>query len=425
MAGKPKGALRADRARMRREFDAQARIGRVGKTGLARVAFTPEYNRVRDLVAGWMKRAGLKIRVDAAGNLFGRKEGRGRGLPAVMIGSHLDSQNPGGRFDGPGGVLTALEAVRRIAEAGAPHDHPLEVAALQGEESSCGMTVFGSSVLAGRVGAAEMRAAVHPPTGKSLYDALRAAGGDPARARRCALPKGRLKAFLELHIEQGPVLEAAKVPIGIVDTVVGYIRGRIRFEGVSAHSGGQPMAYRRDAAMAAAALMVEMEDAVRRAPGRHRLTLTFGEMSAQPGWVSIVPGGADLSFDLRAKTAPPMRAMLKRMKRALARIRKSRGVRSRLRLEAQLPPCPASPAVRRALFRAAAHAGHPAMAVTSGGVHDACRMAEICPMGMVFVPSVKGLSHTPAEFTRFADLVAGAEVLAAAILRLADRKVKV
>ncbi len=416
--------IRANRARMKKEFDAQSRIGRHGKTGLARIAFTPEYGRVRKLVRGWMEAAGLKTRVDAVGNLFGRKEGREKGLPAVMAGSHLDSQNPGGRFDGPAGVLTALEAVRRIAETGAGHDHPLEVVAFVGEESACGVVTFGSSVIAGQLGAAGMKKAIHPPSGKSVYEAVRAAGGNPARAKSCRIPKKSLKAFVELHIEQGPLLEAARVPIGIVDTVVGALRGDIRFEGQTAHSGGQPMPYRRDAAMAAADFMVEMEAAARRAPESRRMTLTFGMMSARPGWYSIVPGGADISFDLRSKSGAASRAMLARMKRALARIGKKRGVRGHLELKVKYEPQPASRGIRRALERAAAEAGHPALTLSSGGIHDACRIAALCPIGMVFVPSVKGLSHTPEEFTKFSDIVAGAEVLAPALLRLADRRVK-
>ncbi len=417
-------ALRANRARMKREFDAQSKIGRFGKTGLARIAFTPEYNRVRELVRGWMDAAGLKTRVDAVGNLFGRKEGKGKGLPAVMAGSHLDSQNPGGRFDGPAGVLTALEAVRRIGETGAAHDHPLEVVAFIGEESACGITTFGSAVLSGEVGVKQMRAAVHPPTEKSVYDALRAAGGHPTRAKSCILPKKSLKAFLELHIEQGVILESARVPIGVVDTVVGAHRGTVVFNGVTAHSGGQTMPHRRDAAMAAAEFMVAMESTARRAPDRHRMTLTFGVMSAQPGWVSIVPGGAEISFDLRSKSAAASGAMLARMKKTLERIRKKRGVRGKVNLSMKHSPCPASPGIRRALARAAEETGYSRLTLASGGIHDACRIATLCPIGMVFVPSVKGLSHTPAEFTKFSDLVAGAEVLAAAILRLADKKVK-
>jgi allantoate deiminase len=410
---------------MRRELSAQAAIGRYGKTGLARVAFTPEYNRVRDLVRGWMEAAGLEARVDAVGNLFGRKEGRVPGLPVVMTGSHLDTQRPGGRFDGIAGVLAGLEAVRRIAETGAGHDHPLEVVAFHGEESSCGLACFGSGVLSGRLGVAEMRAAVHPPTGRSVFEALRAVGGDPAGAARCVLPRGYLKAFVELHIEQGPVLEARKVPIGIIDGIVGRRWGEIRFAGVTAHAGGQPMSYRRDAAQAAAEFMVEAEAAARRAPERERLTLTFGEVSAEPGWVSIIPGGARLSFDLRAKTAAAMDGMLARMRRALARIDRARRVRGQLRVQGRSAPCPASAGIRRALREAARLAGYPAMTLSSGGLHDACLMASLAPMGMMFVPSVKGLSHTPAERTHLADLAAGAEVLARALVRLADRRVQV
>jgi allantoate deiminase len=417
-------SIRANRTRMKKEFDVQSKIGRHGKTGLARIALTPEYNRVRDLVRSCMESAGLATRVDAVGNLFGRKEGGVKGLPAVMAGSHLDSQNPGGRFDGPAGVLTALEAVRRIAEVGVPHDHPLEVVAFVGEESACGIVTFGSSILAGQLGAAGMKRTMHPPTGKSVWEAVRLAGGKPERFKSCKLLKQNLKAFLELHIEQGPILEAAKVSIGIVDTVVGALRGDIIFEGQTAHSGGQPMFYRRDAAMAAAAFMVEMEAAVRRAPERHRMTLTFGMISAQPGWYSIVPGGAKISFDLRSKNDVASRAMLGRMKKALSRIEKNRGVKGRVKLSVKYAACRASNGIRRALERAAGETGHRSLTLSSGGIHDACRIVALCPIGLVFVPSVKGLSHTPEEFTEFSDIVAGAEVMASAILRLADRRVK-
>ncbi len=416
--------IRANRVRMKKEFDAQSRIGRYGKTGLARIALTPEYNRVRKLVHGWMDAAGLKTRLDAVGNLIGRKEGRVKGLPAVMAGSHLDSQNPGGRFDGPAGVLAALEAVRRIGEMGAAHDHPLEVVAFVGEESACGIVTFGSSVMAGQLGAAGMKSAVHPPTGKSVYEAVRLAGGNPSRVKSCRLPRNSLKAFIELHIEQGPVLEAAGAPIGVINTVVGALRGDIHFEGQTAHSGGQPMDYRRDAAMAAAVFMVEMEGAARRAPESQRMTLTFGMMSARPGWYSIVPGGATISFDLRSKSDKASAAMLGRMKKALGRIQKKRGVRGRLQLLVKYTACPASRGIRRALEWAAGETGHASLTLSSGGIHDACRMAALCPIGMVFVPSVKGLSHTPEEYTRFPDIVAGAEVLTSAILRLAGRRVK-
>ncbi len=409
---------------MRREFRAQARIGQYGRTGLDRVAFTPAYNEVRDLVEGWMKAAGLKTRVDAVGNLYGRKEGRSRGLPAVMVGSHLDSQSPGGRFDGAAGVLTALEAVRRIGEAGLAHDHPVEVAAFVGEESACGMTVFGSSAATGVLGVRDLRKTLHPPTGKSLYEAIEQAGGNPARVRSCRIPEGALKAFVELHIEQGPVLESRKTPIGIVDRVVGYTRGEVRFEGVAAHSGGQPMPYRKDAGMAAADFMVRMERMARRAPDSQRLTITFGEMAAIPGWVSIVPGGARLSFDLRSRSGAAMTRALGRMREALADIEEERGVRGRLADVRTLDVCPASARIQEALRRASEETGHAALALSSGGVHDACRMAAICPMGMVFIPSVGGLSHTPEEFTHFEDMVRGAEVLASAVWRLADAKAR-
>jgi allantoate deiminase len=409
---------------MRREFAAQARIGRYGKTGLARVAFTPEYDEVRRLVAGWMDGAGLQTRIDAVGNLFGRKPGAVAGLPVVMTGSHLDTQRPGGRFDGIAGVLAGLEAVRRIAERGVRHEHPIEVVAFIGEESSCGLNCFGSRVLAGRLGVRAMRAAVHPPSGRSVYDAVRAAGGDPARARHCRLPRGYLKAFVELHIEQGPVLDVRGVPIGVVDVIAGRRWGEIAFDGVTAHSGGQPMALRRDAAMAAASLMVEGEAAAREAPERDRVTLTFGQVSVRPGWVSIVPGEATVTFDLRATSDAALDRMIRGLERSLVQIGRRRGVTGRLDLQGRIAPVPAAPGIRRALQASAERLGYRWLALASGGLHDACQLATLAQVGMVFVPSVDGLSHTPAERTSMADLARGAAVLAETLLQLARASVR-
>ena len=412
--------IHVNRARMKREFNAQARIGRYGTTGLVRVAFTPEYNQVRDLAAGWMKQAGLRTRVDAVGNLFGRKEGHGRHLPVVMTGSHLDTQRPGGRFDGIAGVLAGLEAVRCIGERGARHDHPIEVVAFIGEESSCGLNCFGSRVLVGRLGPEAMRAAEHPPSGRSVYKAVRAAGGDPSRARRCALSRGYLKAFIELHIEQGPVLDLRRIPIGVVDVIAGRRWGEVVFQGVTAHSGGQPMRLRKDAALAAASLMLEADAAARTEPERNRVTLTFGELTLTPGWISIVPGRARVTFDLRATTEASLDRMVRRMERSLVRIRRRRGVIGRLVTKGRIAPVLASRGIRHVLEASAQRLGHRWITVASGGLHDACQIATLAPVGMVFVPSVGGLSHTPAEFTSMADLARGAEVLADALLRLSQ-----
>jgi hydantoinase/carbamoylase family amidase len=264
-----------------------------------------------------------------------------------------------------------------------------------------------------------MRAAVHPPTGRSVYDAVRAAGGKPGAVRRCRLPRGYLKAFVELHIEQGPVLDVRRVPIGVVDVIAGRRWGEIVFDGVTAHSGGQPMALRKDAAMAAAALMVEAEAAAREAPERDRVTLTFGRVSLDPGWISIVPGQATLTFDLRATSEGSLDRMIRRLERSLAGIRRRRGVIGRLRLRGRTPAVAASPGIRRLVAASADRLGYRWLTLASGGLHDACQLARLAPVGMVFVPSVGGLSHTPAELTSMADLGRGASVLAETLLRLA------
>ncbi|MED5580245.1 MAG: M20 family metallo-hydrolase [Nitrospinota bacterium] len=416
-----KNPLKANRKRMKEEFDSQSKIGQVGKTGLSRVAFTPSFIKVRKYAESLMSKAGMKTRVDAFGNLYGRKEGKHKNLPAVMIGSHLDSQNPGGRYDGPAGVLTALEAVRILNENKIENDHPIEVVAFAGEESSCGMTVFGSSAATGVIGIKEMKKTTHPPTGKSLYEIVNQTGGNTSKIKTSILQRKSIKSFLELHIEQGPILESSAVSIGVVDLVVGYIRGQIIFKGVSAHSGGQPMPYRRDSSMAAAEFMLEIESITKCAPESQRLTITFGEINARPGWISIVPGETEISFDLRGKNDKVLRRVLERMRKKLFQIKQKRKVSGIMRDVLRLPVCPTSKKIQSILTGASKTAGFTSLKLSSGGVHDACRMEKLCPMGMIFIPSVKGLSHTPEEFTHFSDLVKGAEVTALALVELTKK----
>jgi len=298
------------------------------------------------------------------------------------------------------------------------------VVAFIGEESSCGLNCFGSRVLVGRLAVEAMRAAVHPPSGRSVYEAVRRAGGRPSLTRRCVLPRGYLKAFVELHIEQGPILDVEKIPIGVVDVIAGRRWGEVVFDGVTAHSGGQPMALRRDAGMAAAELMVGAESAARDEAGRSRATLTFGEIAFTPGWISIIPGKARVSFDLRAATDAGLDRVVRRIERLLDRIRRARGVAGRLVIKGRISPVPTSPGIRRMIEGAAEASGYRWATVASGGLHDACQLATLAPVGMVFVPSIRGLSHTPAELTSMRDLTRGAEVLAATLLRLGQAEAR-
>lgn len=417
--------LKANRKRMKEEFDFQSKIGQIGKTGLSRVAFTTPFIKVRNYAKSLMSKAGMQTRIDAFGNLYGRKEGKYKNMSTVMLGSHLDSQNPGGRYDGPAGVLTALEAVRILDENKMENEHPIEVVAFVGEESSCGMTVFGSSAATGVIGVKEMKNTLHPPTGKSLYEIVNKTGGNTSKISSSILQKKSIKSFLELHIEQGPLLETNKVSIGVVDLVVGYIRGQIIFKGVSAHSGGQPMPYRRDSSMAAAEFMLEMESIVKNAPESQRLTITFGEIKARPGWISIVPGETEISFDLRGKNDGILKRILERMRKKLLEIKQKRNVTGIMKDVLKLPVCPTSKKIQSILTRASKAAGFRSLKLSSGGVHDACRMAKLCPMGMIFIPSVKGLSHTPEEFTHFGDMLKGAEVTALALSELSKKSVKI
>ncbi len=420
--------LSANRKRMRKELEAFARIGRSGKTGVSRVAFSPEYARARDLMRRHMEAAGLRTWVDAIGNLYGRREGgerrREKPLPAVMAGSHIDTQQPGGRFDGIGGVLAALEAVRIIAEGGYPHDHPLQVVAFIGEEASCGLGHLGSQVAAGLVKPAALERTAYPPDGSTIWEAAMRAGAAPSRLASARLKPGELKAFLELHIEQGPRLERLGVPVGVVTAISGATRGIISFQGETAHAGGMPMGYRRDALVAAAEVAVGLER-LARAEARRGAVATVGDFRPHPGAVTIIPGAVEMTVDIRSPDDDAKRRILRGLDKMLAQTKKKRGVRTRLNLVRNQSACPMAPKLVNLIARACRERCIAYRRMPSGGGHDAEEMSTLAPAGMIFVPSVGGISHDPAEFTRFSDLARGTEVLAGVLYRLAQKRTRI
>lgn len=416
-----KPRFRVNLKRMKNEFDAFSCIGRFGKNGVKRVAFSPEYVRARDLLRRKMEVAGLHAWVDAIGNLYGRREGqlRRRPLPVVMAGSHLDSQAPGGRFDGIAGVLAALEAVRLIVEGGYSHDHPLQVVAFVGEESSCGLGHLGSMAAAGLVKADALRRVTYPPDGCTVWEAAKRAGAAPERLVSARLRPEGLKAFLELHIEQGPVLERRRFPIGVVTAITGVFRGTISFRGETAHAGGMPMRYRRDALAAAAEVVMGLER-MARAEAHRGAVATVGDLRTHPGAVTIIPGEVEMTVDIRSPDDAAKGRVLRGLQRLLAQVQKRRGVSAALRLVRQQLACPMAPGLVNLIAQVCRERGIRYLRMPSGGGHDTEEMSTLAPAGMIFVPSVRGISHDPAEFTSLSDLARGAEMLASVLYRLAQ-----
>jgi allantoate deiminase len=397
-----------DPGRLQRRTNELARIAGSG-TSVSRLGLSADEQQARDLVAGWLTAKGAQVRRDPAANLFGRFGGDGE---PILVGSHLDSVPEGGRFDGALGVLCAVEAVESLIDAKVKLRRSIEVVAWADEEGArFGVGLFGSTAAFGRLarGIGDRK----DRTGTSIAEALRALGerGDPAAARLD--PKG-LAAYLELHIEQGPRLETAGLPLGIVSDIVGIYHARVAIRGRADHAGATVMTARADALAAASEIVLAVE---RIARGRPDSVGTVGEIAVRPGAKNVVPGECVFSLDLRA--ARDHDGLVQEVLAALMRIASSRGVEASVDDLARVPVTPLDPNIRDVLKRAAESVGVDAPELVSGAGHDAQNPAlSGVPTGMIFVRSTGG-SHTPREFASNDDAALGAQALANAIKELA------
>jgi len=397
-----------DPGRLERRGAELARIGGSG-TSVSRLGLSADEQRARDLVSGWLAARGAQVRRDAAANLFARFPGDGE---TILVGSHLDSVPQGGRFDGALGVLCAVEAVESLVDAKLKLRRPIEVVAWADEEGArFGVGLFGSTAAFGRLarGVGDRR----DRDGVSIAEALRALGerGDPAAARRD--PK-HLAAYLELHIEQGPRLETAGLPLGVVSDIVGIYHARVAIGGRADHAGATVMTARADALAAAAEIVLAVERIARARPDA---VGTVGEIAVRPGAKNVVPGECVFSLDLRAASGHD--GLVQEVLDAVTRIARSRGVEASVDDLARVPVTPLDPKVRDVLKRAAKSVGVDAPELVSGAGHDAQNPAlSGVPTGMIFVRSTGG-SHTPREFASIDDAALGAQALANAINELA------
>ena len=407
-----------DRGRLEATFQEQARIGATAGGGLTRLALSDEDRVIRDRMVAWLQAAGCEVRVDRMGNVFGRRPGAGGSpaddrLPPVVMGSHVDSVPTGGRFDGILGVVCALEAVRALNDAGQRTRHPIEVAIFTNEEGARFQpAMLGSAVMAGKV-SLEDAYAKQDRQGIRLVDELERIGylgAEPCVARP-------MRAYLELHIEQGPVLEEAGLSVGVVEGIVAIAWARVTFHGDQDHAGPTPMRTRRDALVAAA----DVVRAVRRIPleiGRD-VVGTVGWLDVQPNIVNAIPGKAVLTADLRAPDDADLDLAVSRLQAAVRDAAAAEAVRLEYEPLMRVPRTRFDPEVVAAVEAAARTLGVGYRRMLSGAGHDAQYLATLCPTGMVFVPSIGGKSHCEEEATAFDDVERGANVLLQAALALA------
>ena len=374
---------------------------------LTRVFASPEQRRANDLVLGWMRDAGMHAHEDAIGNVVGRYEGQRPDGPALLLGSHLDSVRDAGRWDGPLGVLTAIACVDALRRADRRLPFPVEVVGFSDEEGTrFGATMLGSRALTGRFDPALLD--LRDAQGVSMADAIRAYGLDPARIGAAARRKAEFFAYLELHIEQGPVLERLGTPVGCVTAIAGATRLRVTIDGQAGHAGTVPMQGRHDALAAAAAAVLAIEG---RAVVEDGLVGTVGRLEVSPGAVNVIPGRVVFTADLRAAEDASRLRMVADIREAIERLCARRQVGVRIETTHELPAAPCAPALQRAIAAAIDAEGYPVRLLPSGAGHDAMEIAAIAPVGMIFVRCRGGVSHHPSEHADDADIGAGARVL--------------
>jgi allantoate deiminase len=394
-----------------------AEIGKSEGGGVTRLSFTEEERAAKDLAASHMREAGLDVREDAAGNLIGCREGRVEGAPIVLTGSHLDSVRNGGNFDGPLGVLGAVEALQTMEERGVETERPVEVVAFTDEEGarfSFGM--IGSRATAGTLTPKHL--ANEDENCVSITEAMRASGLDPGRLGEAARARGSVYAYVELHIEQGRILESDDLPVGVVSGIAGPAWLRFTLAGEAAHAGTTPMNLRRDALAAAAAVVGRIE---REAARTGTSVGTVGQLELSPGGINIIPGQVTFSLDLRDIDEGVRNDVEARIMHEAALLCEKRGVELETKTLQRLPPTPCSALVRDAAREACADVGLEPFELASGAGHDGMHLADLCPIGMIFVRSADGLSHNPAEYSSKEDSANGAEVLYRTLLKLAGK----
>jgi beta-ureidopropionase / N-carbamoyl-L-amino-acid hydrolase len=403
-----------DSQRLQVNLEKLSEFGRNPEGGVTRLGFSETELAAREYVMALMKQAGLQVRVDPAGNIFGSRPGS-ENLPILLFGSHIDSVLHGGNFDGDLGSLGAIEVIRALNEQNVKTRHPLEVVIWTNEEGNhFGLTTLGSGVAAGQLGPEILDR--KDDQGLTLADWIRKYGQDPARLTDARIKPGAVAAFVELHIEQGPNLEENKIPIGVVQGIVGLKRWMCTASGFANHAGTTPMNRRKDALAAASKEILAVREAVRAEPGRQVGTVGF--VKVDPGAVNVIPGRAQFPVELRDLDPAVIDRLWQYIQQKFKQIDQEENVETACTPLDDAEPASADPLVKSAIYAAAKSLNLATMDLPSGAVQDAQKIAKVAPMGMIFVPSHDGISHSPKEYTSWADAANGVEVLYRTILVL-------
>jgi len=407
--------LRVDFQRLRSDIEQLAAIGRSADHGIYRMAFSDGDMAGRDWLRGRIEDAGLAFHQDGAANLHGRLGWDGSSA-SVMTGSHIDTVPGAGHLDGALGVLCGLEALRSLQEQGARLRRPVELVAFSDEEGRFG-GMFGSQAMAGELTPESIHGACDLQ-GVTLVEAMAARGLDAMAALDAQRAPGSIHAFVELHIEQGPVLDRSATPIGVVEGITGLQRWEVRLVGQANHAGTTPMDMRRDAFQGLAEFSMATGRVLEEHGGPRSVT-TIGRVDLLPGAANVVPGEARFALELRDTDPQVLAELADAFRRTLSAIARRRELMFEFEVVSDIAPVACDPLVIQAVADTATRLGLEQRRMPSGAAHDTQKLARIAPAGMVFVPSKEGRSHSAAEWTAWSDIEAGANVLLNTLHRLA------
>jgi len=406
-----KADIGASAERMESRIQALSRFGANPGGGVSRVAFSEADINGRAYITGLMEEAGLDVRVDTAGNIIGKRQGSEPGLPTIMFGSHIDSVPGGGNYDGDVGVIAAIEVAQLLHENELDTRHPLEIVSFTDEEGG----LVGSRAMT--TGLSDNALEVVSHSGMTIAEGIAAVGGDPDRLDLALRTADEFAAFIEVHIEQGAFLHEERIDIGVVEGIVGIRWWDVTIEGFANHAGTTPMNRRRDAMITAAKLTLAINKVATSMEGRQ--VATVGRIRAEPGAPNVIPGRVVMSLEIRDLDADKIQEVFDGIKADAAEIAEAQETPiSFTELDVASPPAPTDLRVRKIIAQSAEVSGLSFKFMPSGAGHDAQDMTHVAPTGMIFVPSVDGISHSPKEFTSAEDMANGANVLLRTVLAI-------
>lgn len=402
--------------RLKLHFESSNQLGQVGETGMYRPALSPVEKKMHALAKEWMEEAGMKVRLDNFGNLIGRLEGRDSSEPVLMVGSHLDTQPFGGRYDGVVGVLGAIEAVNALMEQGHIPNRPIEVVAFCDEEGwRFNKGLFGSRGILGKLEEGELQRKDKDGITRSM--ALREFGCNPERLADSVYPPGSIYAFLEMHIEQGPVLDTAGQPLGIVTGISGPLWLTVKLKGFAGHAGSVPMANRRDALVGAAEIIQALEQIVKAESGAPTVG-TVGNLVVSPNSRNVIPEEVVLTIDLRDIDKERRDKRENELYEVIRSVAEKRNLSYEIRTDTNSEPRYCAEWIKDIIRTEGQIMGMDLPELMSGPFHDALALSYVCDFGMIFVRSKDGISHNPAEFSSYEDITLGTELLYRTIVKM-------